>query len=284
MTPRSRSAFAANLCTRVLLQDLLGTEHRPSLSRSPCLPSRFFDQLRRRTCSARAGEAIPARKRRQAIDESSLCELTHTRSMAPKLSAVLRRPVVPLSATDDVTTGTELTCDLEARPVEGRLDETFLRTVAQKILQACDLSFWLVRYGYRFVPPGPETTFPAVNSGYLASRVRHEVLHELLELERALRTQEEMNVIGKRGVSDDHHARAILSPGDHSLERGIDSSRRAQEQSTLNGLARGLDQSACKTTSYRASHVRRRRGQAPLPCRRNSGPCSAASSFRYLGA
>jgi hypothetical protein len=124
------------------------------------------------------------------------------------------------------------------------LDEPFLASIGEKVLQTVKLCGFLAAHHYRLVSPGPEFFTPAAQFSSLAGNVRVHEAHELGQLLRAICSEEEMVMVGQEDKG--MHLNMIESlcsseDADDDVPKLVCGSH---EKTTLNRAAGNLDQRA----------------------------------------
>jgi len=125
------------------------------------------------------GEAFPAGERREGQCLASRISQP-VEGLSPPPGRVLSGAIEPI-ALDRPTFG-EVFGSVETGPIARPLNQSFLRAVAEDVLQSLPLCALLRAHQDRLISPGPELVPPICESANFSSQVGVDVAHELGEL------------------------------------------------------------------------------------------------------
>src|SRR5436190_4294859 len=225
---------------RILCSDPSHSHRPPAGFASACLGVAFDlrNEFRDSLPIGVGVEMRPARKRREnhfvILDEviqgnlgAATARIVELRSIEPGASI---RPA-----------GEQRSSTVDTRPRTGGVDKSLFATVRQEVVELPDLCGLLVADENGVVTTVPDRRIPFGQSADLARSVGIDVTHEARELLGVGWAENEVEVVGKKGVTVDGHAGQELSPTEDAEGDLIDSSGWRQEEARLHRPACDLD-------------------------------------------
>ena len=105
-----------------------------------------------------------------------------------------------------------------SRPLLETLDKAFLAAVREEVLQSLDLGPLLSRDRDRLVPPREDLLLPAVEAARLPGQLGEEAVHETASCLGVVHLQQEVQVVGEAGETEDPDSVEPLGAAEGSEE------------------------------------------------------------------
>src|SRR6185295_13742695 len=143
---------------------------------------------------------------------------------------------------------------VDARPILGPSDESFLAPLGEDVLQALALGSVFMGHQDRVVSPRPEFLAPVGEATGLAGEIGVQVAHEPGELLGVIDGEKQMEVVGKKGEGANSDGVETLRASQDADDEGVELGRWAEKEASVEGPAGDLHERTALGNEAQSSH------------------------------